>query len=746
MKTGPSHGKAGRPGSRAADAARRTGFTTGAAFAMIRKELQERRARTAAISDEQLNDLAAQIAALRESLEPGRDSEAFLREVRVLLADNLVTLKQQVVAAATTAVSGPAEMIRRDVASLKEIQASVDRKTQDTFEAVYGTIERIADRLAAIEGEMRDRGGSAGDAATPAPAAAAQAGPEAAEDLERYLLPSVRPAPDPARRTSDRTGTAKAGTAKAATSKGATSKPGTAGAGIAAARSDSARSDAGPRMAAREPVRPEVAELEAVRSKIAELEAAAAARAGAGTVRETTPAGREPAGPRLAAPAGPIAADDDETAGDEPVAGVAKAGAGTGLQRAVLRRPAAFPRGGFAGKAGFAARRKGVAMPWWLRPSRKSVAFAVGGALLVALGGAAAIAIDRYLASARSDVGDAGDGGDDAAAAAAATTVGQGEREPPPPEDGAGARGPEDPAGAEATEPGTAASRPAAGAATAVAASVATDAGVPADGSVRMMRNALLPAAAPGRDPWPAEPADPVPAVPPAIASKALVAAAQAGDAGAYYEIGVRLAQGRGGVGQDYARAAVFLERAARAGVVPAQFRLGVLYEKGLGVRKDPGEARRLYAAAAAKGHARAMHGLAEVLEHGVNGPPDHAGALEWFRKAAASGVADSQYALGIAYARGSGVERDPVEAFTWLALAARGGNREAVRERDEVAAGLAGDDLEAAHAGVEAFTATPQPDQATATRAPAGGWDPPAVAATTKSRPAARTERFPQR
>ncbi|MCL2430814.1 MAG: hypothetical protein FWD12_16445, partial [Alphaproteobacteria bacterium] len=81
MKDVASQDKAARPGSRAPEAARRTGFSTGAAFAMIRRELQERRPRTAAISDEQLNDIVAQIAGLRESLGPGRDPNEFLREV-----------------------------------------------------------------------------------------------------------------------------------------------------------------------------------------------------------------------------------------------------------------------------------------------------------------------------------------------------------------------------------------------------------------------------------------------------------------------------------------------------------------------------------------------------------------------------------------------------------------------------------------------------------------------------------------
>src|SRR5260370_31167468 len=53
--------------------------------------------------------------------------------------------------------SGPAEGILRYGASLKKIKASVDRRTQDTFEVVYGTIEQMVDRLAVIEDELADR-------------------------------------------------------------------------------------------------------------------------------------------------------------------------------------------------------------------------------------------------------------------------------------------------------------------------------------------------------------------------------------------------------------------------------------------------------------------------------------------------------------------------------------------------------------------------------------------------------------
>src|SRR5262249_10626466 len=97
------------------------------------------------------------------------------------------------------------------------------------------------------------------------------------------------------------------------------------------------------------------------------------------------------------------------------------------------------------------------------------------------------------------------------------------------------------------------------------------------------LRNAALPGVA-ARDP--ASPSTPPAApdltaapLPPTIGGTSLVAAAAAGDPGASYEIAIRFAQGRN-VAQDLAMAAAWLERAARSGLAPAQFRLGSMYEK----------------------------------------------------------------------------------------------------------------------------------------------------------------------
>jgi localization factor PodJL len=229
-----------------------------------------------------------------------------------------------------------------------------------------------------------------------------------------------------------------------------------------------------------------------------------------------------------------------------------------------------------------------------------------------------------------------------------------------------------------------------------------------------------LPPPAPGRTRALPPGADRLPA---AIGSGGLRAAAAKGDPAAEYEVASRYADGRG-VARNLSEAATWFERAAKRGLVPAQFRLGGLHEKGLGVAKDLAAARRLYLMAAEAGHAKAMHNLAVLHAEGIDGKPDYQTAARWFRKAADHGVTDSQYNLGILYARGIGVETNMAEAFKWFALASRNGDREAAKKRDDVAGRLDRQSLAAAMQAAQGWKALPQPESAIQVKVPDGGWD----------------------
>ncbi|MGE0750039.1 MAG: hypothetical protein AB7K64_05565 [Variibacter sp.] len=217
-----------------------------------------------------------------------------------------------------------------------------------------------------------------------------------------------------------------------------------------------------------------------------------------------------------------------------------------------------------------------------------------------------------------------------------------------------------------------------------------------------------------------------------------LRAAADAGNPAAAYEIGVRYADGRG-VAANPEEAARWLERAASANLAPAQYRLGSLYEKGQGVKKDLERARRLYASAAERGNAKAMHNLAVLYAEGIDGKPDFTVAATWFRKAAARGMGDSQYNLGILHARGLGVEQNLAESYKWFALAAQQGDKDAGKKRDDVAARLDQQALVAARLAVQTFTVEPQPEDAIAVKTPAGGWEQAAPAAPAAPKAASR-------
>jgi localization factor PodJL len=207
----------------------------------------------------------------------------------------------------------------------------------------------------------------------------------------------------------------------------------------------------------------------------------------------------------------------------------------------------------------------------------------------------------------------------------------------------------------------------------------------------------------------------------------ALRNAAIKGQPAAQYEVGNRLIDGKA-VPQNTEEGIRWLERAAKAGIAPASFRLGGIYEKGLGVKKDVSVARRYYIAAAEKGHAKAMHNLAVLYAEGIDGKPDYKIAAEWFRRASDYGVADSQFNLGILFARGIGIEQNLPESYKWFALAALQGDRDAAKKRDDVGSKLDPVSLAQARAAVQSFIAQPQPDDAVTVQTPPGGWDKPAA------------------
>ncbi|MDQ2767317.1 MAG: PEGA domain-containing protein [Gemmatimonadota bacterium] len=126
---------------------------------------------------------------------------------------------------------------------------------------------------------------------------------------------------------------------------------------------------------------------------------------------------------------------------------------------------------------------------------------------------------------------------------------------------------------------------------------------------------------------------------------------------------------------KNYPAALLACTREANAGNQQAQRNLGVIYDQGLGVNKDPAQAALWFRKAAETGNRDATFQLATMYESGRGVPQDQKQAINWYRKAALLGDADSQVKLGRAYIDGKGVDKDEGEASAWFQRAADQGN-----------------------------------------------------------------------
>ncbi len=109
-----------------------------------------------------------------------------------------------------------------------------------------------------------------------------------------------------------------------------------------------------------------------------------------------------------------------------------------------------------------------------------------------------------------------------------------------------------------------------------------------------------------------------------------------------------------------------------------AMYRLGKIYEDGLGVAQDYRESLSWFRKGAEHGNASAMVGVgfAYSSAHGVT--QDYKQAMDWYRKAADQGNAKAMTNIGIFYAYGHGVPQDYRQAMSWYQKGAAAGDAKA--------------------------------------------------------------------
>ena len=125
---------------------------------------------------------------------------------------------------------------------------------------------------------------------------------------------------------------------------------------------------------------------------------------------------------------------------------------------------------------------------------------------------------------------------------------------------------------------------------------------------------------------------------------------------------------------QNYSEAVEWFLKAAVLGDANAQNQLGLMYEKGQGVKKDYSKAFEWYSKSADQGNTSAQYNLGVIYKEGRGVKRDYTKAVEWYSKSAEQGNANAQYDLGIMYEKGRGVTRDYTKAIEWYSKAGEQG------------------------------------------------------------------------
>ena len=131
----------------------------------------------------------------------------------------------------------------------------------------------------------------------------------------------------------------------------------------------------------------------------------------------------------------------------------------------------------------------------------------------------------------------------------------------------------------------------------------------------------------------------------------------------------------------NYVQARSICRQAAERGFAESQTLLGEMYDRGLGVERNPAEVKKWWITASQQSYLPAQNLLALKFYYGgdVFGPQpgwtqDYQQARAIWQLSATQGIASSQFMLGELYLRGQGVQADYSEAYAWFNLALESG------------------------------------------------------------------------
>ncbi len=164
-------------------------------------------------------------------------------------------------------------------------------------------------------------------------------------------------------------------------------------------------------------------------------------------------------------------------------------------------------------------------------------------------------------------------------------------------------------------------------------------------------------------------------------AYRSWVTAANKGNVSAQYSMGILYERGLA-VPKDPKQAFFWYKKAADQGNPSAQFKLGVFYYLGIGIQQNFGEAAVWITSSAKQGYGMSQYGLGCLYYEGHGVPQNYQTALYWFRKAGKQKIVGALNNLGGMYAKGIGVTKNLVFAYAYFDLAVRAGDTKAQKYR----------------------------------------------------------------
>ena len=130
---------------------------------------------------------------------------------------------------------------------------------------------------------------------------------------------------------------------------------------------------------------------------------------------------------------------------------------------------------------------------------------------------------------------------------------------------------------------------------------------------------------------------------------------------------------------KQYKKAYDIWIKPAQQGDPEAQYNIGLLYMKGLGVEHNDREALKWFTYAGEQGLADAQYNAGVMFYTGKGVYPDYKSAIDWWTLAVAQGHANAENNLAIMYAFAYGTKLDTEKAIQLWTAAAQQGHPDAI-------------------------------------------------------------------